>query len=95
MSLGQLLRDLRAKRSVTAVCRELGIASRQTIYTWEGPRSKPEPEELVRLMIFYGATQDQIDHALRLRAGLQPSAVPATPDPEPFENQSSQFGFEP
>lgn len=72
MSLGQLLRELRGGRSVTAVCQELGIASRQTIYTWEGPRSRPEPEDLARLLQHYGATQEQIDLALRLRAGIAP-----------------------
>lgn len=77
MLLGQLLREKRGARKVTEVCRELGIASRQTIYTWEGPRSKPEPEDLVRLMRHYGCTEEEIVYALRLRAGDVPQALGA------------------
>jgi hypothetical protein len=77
MFLGQFLRELRGPRRVSAVCRELKM-SRQTLYTREGPRSRPDPEEIVRMLQHYEATEEQIVHALRLRA-MPPGA--SLPDP--------------
>lgn len=77
MLLGQYLRELRGGRRVVDVISAVGINSRQTLYTWEGPHSRPEPEDIVKLLQHYGCTDEQIDRALRLRAGLP--ALPAPP----------------
>lgn len=77
MLLGQYLRQLRGDRRVAEVVRAIGIKSKQTLYTWEGPRSRPEPEDIVRLLKHYGCSAEEIDRALRLRAGL-PAEQPAT-----------------
>jgi predicted DNA-binding transcriptional regulator AlpA len=68
--LGSHLRALRLKSetpTVAEVCEKHGIA-RPTLYLWEGPRSRPEPTEIRRLCVFYGAAESDIAEALRLRS---------------------------
>lgn len=42
--------------------------NRQTIYTWEQPRSRPDPEDLRLYCVWLGCTEAEIAEALRLRS---------------------------
>ncbi len=67
--LGEYLARLRQQRgmSVPEVVEALGIP-RSTGYAWEGPHSRPEPENLQRLLDLYEATDAERLQAWDLRA---------------------------
>lgn len=72
MGLGETLRSLRensprGRIRPSTVTREYGL-SRQTLYLWESPHSKPEPVDLRRYCEWLGATEEQILDVLRLRS---------------------------
>lgn len=79
MTLGELLRRLRerspsGRTSVTAASRALEIP-RTTIYMWEGPTSRPEPEDLRRYLEWLGAPEAWILVALDLRSRAPGTAL--------------------
>lgn len=79
MLLGDLLARLRQRRGMTMpeVVEALGIP-RSTGYSWEGPHSRPEPENLQRLLDLYEATDEERLQAWDLRArGVSGSDVAA------------------
>lgn len=78
MLLGQFLRDLRGDRSAKEVYEALGVP-KPTFYMWEGPRSRPDPTDLKRLLDFYGVDADQELEAFRLRS--EPLDEPAVSAP--------------
>lgn len=69
--LGSLLKAMRegAGLSLLKVRGKLGIP-RSTLYMWESPASRPEPEDLQRLLDLYRATDEQRLKAWELRAGV-------------------------
>lgn len=72
--LGALLHSLRERAGLpmTRVVVELGVP-RATAYAWEGADSRPEPENLKRLLDLYGATDDERLHAWELRGEPRPA----------------------
>lgn len=86
MDLGELLREYRKKSPRGAIPMRVVVAqfrlpgrngserriSRQTIYTWEQPRSRPDPEDLRLYCVWLGCTEAQITEALRLRSLPRP-----------------------
>ena len=67
--LGELLSRLRQRRGLTIpdVVERLGVP-RSTAYQWEWASSRPEPENLQRLLDLYEATPDERLEAWELRA---------------------------
>ena len=58
--LGEMLRRLRESRGLkVADVVEALDAPRATIYHWEGPNSRPEPESLKPLLELYEATDEE------------------------------------
>lgn len=84
MSLGQYLRALRlhsprGRIKMSEVVRDTNL-SRQTVYKWEGPQSRPDPVHLRRYLQYLDANQEQIAEALRLRSlSIDEVAVQAAP----------------
>ncbi len=78
--LGPYLRSLRTANGISAAdaLRSLGVP-RSTLYSWEGPISRPDPVQLGRMLDLYGASEIQRAEAWRLRAhmGDEPSSAPA------------------
>lgn len=74
MKLGEHLRRLReaAGHSAAEVYEALGV-KKSTFYAWEGRDSRPLPEDLKRLLDFYGASVSERLLAYELRG--QPSPV--------------------
>lgn len=90
MSLGETLRRLRKSGprgdvGATQVEREHGL-NRQTLYLWEGRKSRPDPVELREYLEWLGCTSTQISHVLYLRSlplDATEDDVPTLPDDSP------------
>ena len=69
ISLGPLLRSLRKRRKLTmAQVIALTGTAQSTCYWWEGPYSRPDPEDLKKLLDLYRATSEERLLAWELRA---------------------------
>lgn len=77
MTLGEQLHAYRKSsgRKVGAILDHMGIA-KATLYWWEGPKSRPDPADIDRLLAFYGCTEAEIEVAQTLRR-LLPAPVRA------------------
>lgn len=73
MTLGAYLRARRlaSGKTVAAIVEHMGI-SRPGLYWWEGPKTRPDPADIRRLLEFYGCSEEQIVEAQRLREQLPP-----------------------
>ncbi len=62
---------LEAGLSVPMVAKALGVSA-STVYAWEDPKqaNPPRPETLGAFLLLVRADDDQIEHLLRMRAGL-------------------------
>lgn len=76
-SLGELLASLRKRRGLTmAQVIALTKTPQSTCYWWEGPRSRPGPEDLQKLLDLYHATSEErlLAWDLRASAPIAPAA---------------------
>lgn len=67
--LPAFLKELRGDRHVSEVAAALGVKT-ATVYHWESGERNPPPEQLAKLLTVYGASDEQLSRALRLRAGI-------------------------
>lgn len=63
---------------MTDVIEQLQVR-RSTAYWWEGPQSRPEPEELQRLLDLYGASPEEQLLAWRFRTSDPLETAPTEP----------------